>query len=98
MAQHIALDQLAILFVMGNGMRTGADDGHAALQHIDELWQLIKRCSPQEAADGSEPRVIALGLHDFGSVFGDRHGAEFPDFDGLAIQTVAFLAENDRAR
>src|SRR5574340_1136333 len=41
-ADHIAFYQVAIDFIVRHGMGPGADDTHAALQHIDELGQFIE--------------------------------------------------------
>lgn len=37
MAQHVALDLLAVVFVMGDGVRARADHGHGAGQHVQKL-------------------------------------------------------------
>ncbi|VDZ74223.1 Uncharacterised protein [Atlantibacter hermannii] len=97
MPQHVAFDQFAILFVMGHGMRTRADNRHTAGQDIDKLGQLIQRGAAQEVADGGHARIVLRGLGHHSRVFHDFHGAEFPHHDGLAVHTVTGLAEYHRS-
>nr|GEU28033.1 hypothetical protein [Tanacetum cinerariifolium] len=94
--QHVTLDQLAILFVVRDRMRTRTDYAHASLQHVDELRQLVKRRLAQEPADLGHALVVLGGLHHLGAVLGHRHRAELVDHDFFAIQAVAALAEDDR--
>ena len=59
---YYALDDLAVLLVMGYGMGARADDGHFTLKHVDELRQFIQRCAAQEGAYGSEAAIALGGL------------------------------------
>ena len=61
-AQHVALDQLAVLLVVGDGVRARPDDAHAALQHVDELRQFVQRGAAQEAPERRDARVVARRL------------------------------------
>src|SRR6185312_147561 len=51
MPDHVAIDELTVELVVGNGMRTGPYQAHLSLQHIEELRQLIERALAQERAD-----------------------------------------------
>jgi hypothetical protein len=53
-AQHVALDHLAVLLVVRDRVRARADDAHPSLQHVDELRQLVQRGAAQEAADAGQ--------------------------------------------
>ena len=41
MPQHGALDELAVLLVVGDGVGTRANGAHAALQDVDEVRQFV---------------------------------------------------------
>ncbi len=97
MAQHVTVDLPAVLLVVGNGVGAWADDGHVAVQHVEELRQLIQRRPAQKAAQRSDPRVVARRLQHHIGVFLDAHAAKFPDHDRAAVQPVAALAEQHRA-
>src|ERR1700733_6441737 len=58
-ADHVALDELAVLLVMGHGVRPRSEQTHAALQHVDELRQFVERITPQEAPDRGNAAVGA---------------------------------------
>src|SRR5690606_21157523 len=57
MTLHVRFHFVLVILVMRQSMRPGADDGHAALQYIVELWELIQTGSPQEGAQASNTRV-----------------------------------------
>src|SRR6185312_7633806 len=94
-AHHVALDELAVLLVVSDGVRTRTDEAHAPLQHVEELRELIERVPPQEAAERCDARIVLARLHDTRAILGDGHGAEFVDEDLLAIEPVAALLEDD---
>ncbi|MNR39620.1 hypothetical protein D3C85_1578440 [compost metagenome] len=77
-------------------MRARADQGHAALQHVDELRQFVDGGAADEAADGGDARVFAGGLLDL-LVVVHAHRAELVDLDHLTVPAVALLLEQDRA-
>ena len=52
-ADHVAVDQLAVHLVVRDGVRARADDAHAPLQHVDELRQLVERGAAQERAEAA---------------------------------------------
>src|SRR5439155_10630234 len=96
-ADHVAADQLAVELVVRHRMRPRPDDAHAALQHVDELRQLVERGLAQECAELRDAAVVLGRLpHDI-AVLGDRHGAELVDHDLAAVDPVAPLLEEDRA-
>jgi hypothetical protein len=95
--QHVSLDQLAVHLVVRHCVRPGADDAHPALQHVDELRQLVERGPAHESAQRRDARVTLGALRDLGAVFRDLHGAELVDHDFVAIEAVAALLEDRRA-
>lgn len=97
-ADHVALDELAVLLVVRYGVRAGADDAHAALEHVDELGEFVQRGSAQDGANTGDAGIVAGGLTDDGAIVGGGHGAEFVDVDFLPIKPVTTLAEDDGAR
>src|SRR5262252_858063 len=48
-------------------VRTRSDQRHLALEHIEELRQLIQTESAEPTADGSDAWIVALGLLERGS-------------------------------
>ncbi|KPX28889.1 hypothetical protein ALO70_200123 [Pseudomonas amygdali pv. eriobotryae] len=68
------------------------------MQHIEKLRQFIQRSAPQKCPQRRYPRVIARCLKHHIGVFLDVHAAKFPDHDGTAVQPIAALAKQHRAR
>src|SRR5688572_17463036 len=93
-ADHIALDQPAILLIMRDRMRSWTDQAHVAPDHVDELWQLVNGVAAQPTADWSDPFVALGRLLNDGPVFRDGHGPELEHIDDLSIQAIAPLAED----
>src|SRR6185436_9846070 len=50
-------DVVLVHFVWNRRSRTNY--AHIAAKHIDQLWKLIKTCSPQPSANASDPRIIS---------------------------------------
>src|SRR6185437_12664432 len=96
-SNHITFYEVAVDFVVRHGMRAGADDAHAPLQHIDELGQLIERVPAQEGADAGNTGIALVRLADGVAIFAHAHRTEFIDEDLLAVEAVAALLENDGA-
>ena len=69
----------------------GADEGHIADEHVDELRQLIQRGGAHEFSDPGGALLVwqelAIGIRLIG------HGAEFDDAEGQAAAADAFLQE-----
>jgi hypothetical protein len=61
-ANHVALDELAVLLVVRDRVRPRTHETHAALKHVDELRQLIERGAAQEGADRRDALVRFRGL------------------------------------
>lgn len=93
-------------------MGRGADDGHVALEDIDELWQFVEAAAAEEVPEGGDARVVVelLAALPFVSESGVMredgmeafigmlvHGAEFPDADGLAVFAETAGAIDDGA-
>ena len=98
MAQHVAFNELAILFVMRHRMRTRTDNRHPPGQHIDKLRQFIQRGAAQKIPHFGDARIVLRRLGHHFVVLHHFHGTELPHFDRLAIHAVASLAENNRSR
>ena len=73
--------------------RPGADKGHVALEHVDELWQFVDRGGAHEAAHTGE----ALHVGEQGAIGGPLigHGLELDDFKQLAMQARPLLEKKD---
>src|SRR6185436_17404814 len=48
---------LVVLLDLVAQRRPRADDAHVAAQHVPQLWELVDRGSPQDAADTRDPAV-----------------------------------------
>src|SRR5688572_12407980 len=94
MADHVALDQPAILLIMRDRMRSWTDEAHVALEHVDELGQLVNGVAAQPTPDRGDPFVALGRLLNDGPVFRDGHGPELEHIDDLSIQAIAPLAED----
>ena len=99
-AGEIAIDHLFPELVFGvgiDGVRARSDQRQVALQHVEELRQLVDRSLADEAADRRHSRVTArhhllrLDVRLVGI-----HGAELHHRDHLVVEAVARLAEQDR--
>ena len=40
-AGHVAIDELGVLFGVGEHVGAGTDDGHVADEDVDELWEFV---------------------------------------------------------
>ena len=94
-------------FAFGDRQRPRAHQGHVALEHIEELWQLVHAGLAEELADRRDARIVfqlerwaillaellQLGLLGFGI---DAHGAELVNLKRLSAQARAVLREDDR--
>ena len=71
MPERIIGNQICVLIVVHNCMRTRAYERHVAFQHIDELRQLINAGCPQDLPNAGEPFVLARNLFYRVAVFRD---------------------------
>src|SRR5262249_52898812 len=90
-------DQGAVFHIVGDRMRTRADQGHVALQHIQKLRQLVDARPAQEFTDTRYAQVAASCLNDVRSILEHRHRPEFVDDKLFAVEAVAPLLEDHRA-
>jgi len=82
MPPEIAVDDPAIIIVVGNRMRPRADQLHCALQDIDQLRQLIKAGASQKPTDGGNSRIVLGRLtKEIFAFFVGSHGAELKDLE-----------------
>ena len=65
-ADHVALDQRPVQLVVRDGVRPRPDDAHAALQHVDELRQLIQEVLRRKAPERRDAGVVLARLRDAG--------------------------------
>jgi len=73
---------------------TGADDGHVAPQHVDELRQLVYTCTAKEPSQRGNARVIlpcGLGI----GIVVHPHGTELQASEYTSVLAMTFLAEQD---
>ncbi|MNE26261.1 hypothetical protein D3C80_1196190 [compost metagenome] len=98
MPLHVGLDQVLVVLVVRKSMRTRADDGHAALQHVEELRQLIETGPTQKGTDAGDTRILALSLGHFAmGLLVHYHRAELVDLELLPVDAGTVLLEQHRA-
>ena len=88
------MDLAAVFLVVGDRVGAGTDDGHGALEDVDELGKLVQGGLAEERAQRSDAGVALLRLLHLGSVVLRGHGTELPHLDGLAVDAVALLLED----
>ena len=71
--------------VVGGGVGPRADQRHGALQHVEQLRQLVQRRAAKEAAQGRHAGIVSRGLFHLSAVFADPHAAKFPHRDLAAV-------------
>ena len=69
MAIGIFSDHCCEFIVVGQRMWARPDNGHVALQHIEQLWQFINAGAAQPGPDTGDPSVIEFSLDDGFAVF-----------------------------
>ena len=77
-------------------VRTRTDNAHVALEHIEELWQLVDVGLAHEVAEGKLARVVLGGLYQVG-IFVNMHGTELVAHELLAVHPRSCLLEEQRA-
>lgn len=58
---------------MRKRMWTGTDDGHLALQNIDQLRQFIKTSPPENTPDTRHARILSRDLLNKCTILQDSH-------------------------
>src|SRR5256885_8070771 len=96
-AARIARDLLLVFSIVRKRVRARANQRHVALEHVDELRQLVDVPSSQEAAKAGDARVVATSLAHHVAVFERGHGAELDDAEFLLVEAIAPLHEEQRA-
>ena len=77
---------------------TGTDDGHVALQDVEDLRHLVEPDGPDDLADGRDAVVIGDGRVSLAVGLGVRdHRAELDDVEDLAVLRDTGLLVEDRA-
>ena len=69
MAIGIFSDHGGEFIIVGHRMWARPDNGHVALQHIEQLWQFINAGAAQPGPDTGDASVIRFGLDDGFAVF-----------------------------
>ena len=96
---HVGLDQILVVLVVRQGVGPGPDNGHAPLQDIEELRQLVEAGPTDESANGSDPGIILGSLgHAALMLLVHDHGTELVHLETLAIDAGAVLLEHHRPR
>lgn len=104
--------QSAVHLQLPGHQRPGADDGHIALEDVDELGHLVQAGLAQQVAHLGDAGVVLeflvfLPLLGVGRVLQHflqnlpgvpDHGAEFDELEGLAVQAHPGLGVEDRLR
>ena len=89
LAQGILGDVLAELGEDGGPLGAGPHDVHLALEHVEQLGQLVQPVLAQEPTHRRDPRVLLLGPDRPAPLLGiDPHGAELIDREWLAAEIV----------
>ena len=74
--------------------RPRTNDGHFAMENIEQLRQLIEPQAAHDGADAGNP--FRVGKPSSIGVMRRSHGAEFVKFEGSATEPWALLPEQDR--
>src|SRR5271167_5098277 len=82
--------------IMRQGMRAWADEGHVALDHVEELRKLIDAPAAQPRPHLGDAWIAFLRLTDHRSILERSHGAELDDSERLLVEAVAVLQEEYR--
>src|ERR1700730_9463366 len=90
-------NDLVELAVVCDGMGARPDQGHAAVEHIEQLRQFIDACPAQPFANAGYTAVDCSGLNNRRPVLHDEHGSKLVNRKAPAIETAAFLPEEDRS-
>ena len=100
-AQPVFLRHLPEQFVAGQRaecVRSRADDAHVALQHVEQLRQLVDAGHADDAADAGDAIVVARGRAVAVEVARlDVHAAELEDLERLVVSPQPSLREQHRA-
>lgn len=90
MAHHVLIDELTIHLRVEHHVGTGTDNTHVALQHIEELWELIDIGLAHELAKRELAWVVLGGLQGVGLVV-DMHRTELIAFERMSVETCTVL-------
>lgn len=96
--EHVEL--LRRVSIVGPGMisqgRPRPDQGHVALEDVDELGQLIDGSCPEDSPDLCDPLVPDLGIHTGPGMLGVLdHGAKLIDQKHLSVIADPLLLEQN---
>jgi hypothetical protein len=95
MSMEIFLDGVAIEAIARlhrNRMRPRTDQRHIALQHIDQLWQLIEAQPTQNSPNAGNPRVVPYCSQRSRLVAAvNMHSPKFKHLDHVVVQAEALL-------
>ena len=93
---------------LGRDLRPGADDGHVAPEHVEQLGEFVEAALPDEPPHAGDPRIIADleggagGLVHVGQLLladlcVHDHGAELEAIEIASVLPHPALAEKQRA-
>src|SRR5262245_37119573 len=98
MPHEVAHDHLGIDLIVIGGMGTWADERHGAVEHVEELRELIEAGPPQEATNARHSRIVARGL--LGPAlrrFNVPHRPKLVDMEDSVDEAVSLLSKQDRS-
>src|SRR4029078_158902 len=79
-------------------VRTRADQGHVAREHIQQLRKLIQACLPQDPSERRDTRIVGRRLlRSFAVTEMDEHRPKLENHETAIVVAIAFLAEEHRA-
>ncbi len=93
MPECVFRQQFAIVAVMGDGMRTRADQRHVAAQDIEKLRQFVNAGGAQQAAEPRDARVMPGRLGDAVAFFHHGHRTKLENREPFCIEATPLLPE-----
>src|ERR1700730_15218631 len=96
--EGVVPNDLVELAVVRDSMGARPDQGHAAVEHIEQLRQFIDARPAQPFANAGYTAVVCLGLNNRRPVLHDAHGSKLANLKAPAIEAAASLPEQYRSR
>lgn len=93
--KRVVSHHLVKLVVMGERVRAGAHEAHAAVQHVEQLRKLVDAGSPQPFPNAGDALVAGARLNHRLAVLQHMHRSEFANGEVLAVEAATPLLEED---
>src|SRR6266700_3619430 len=84
--------------VVRNGVRARSDQRHVPSNDVQQLRKLINVRSSQNPSDAGDPGIAPCCLTKLSLVLFGGHGPKLQDIDGLVVETMTDLSEQNRTR